>query len=251
MAGESRRGRGGGFWAAVLLLGLGALCPVATSAATSTPAPPRLAFLKPTDIDPAQLLPPPPAEGTDLALAELAEVRRLDLGAGGDWAKAKYDADHEDATMFQGAVAPAFDLSQLPATARLLDEVRNEAAIFASKAKNLFKRNRPWVLDPALRTCERDSPQSSYPSGHATMAFAMAPVLAKVMPDLAPQLMTRAKEYAEERIVCGDHYRSDVVAGEVLGTTVAVLLLRDPRFEADVDAARAELSAAHLAGAAN
>ena len=42
------------------------------------------------------------------------------------------------------------------------------------------------------------------------------------------------------------HYRSDIVAGQALGAAVGVLMLRDPKVQADVAASRAELVAAHI-----
>jgi acid phosphatase (class A) len=79
------------------------------------------------------------------------------------------------------------------------------------------------------------------------MAFAMAVVLARAAPALGPRLLDRARDYAQERIVCGMHFRSDVVAGQALGTAVAVLMLQKPQIQADVAAAAGELGAAHLA----
>jgi acid phosphatase (class A) len=234
-------------------LALAAILAVGVPIFPATAAPAQLAFLSPGDVDPAQLLPPPPRDGSDAANAELAELRAIaKVTTPERWAQAKWDNDNEDGTIFQSAIAPAFDLSSLPATARLLAEVRNEETAAGGAAKSYFKRNRPWIVDPSLKTCAReDKPRTSYPSGHATMAFAMAVVLSRTMPELSQQLMVRARDYSESRLVCGMHFRSDIVAGETLGTAVGVLLLRDSRFEADVAAAKAELTAAHLTGAAN
>jgi acid phosphatase (class A) len=211
----------------------------------------ELQFVAPADVQPELLLAPPPADGTPVAAAELAEVRAISRGARpAAWDRAKWDNDHEDATMFRSVFGPGYDLKALPATARLMGEVRGDEAVAASMAKSHFKRRRPWVLYPALRTCARDDPpQSSYPSGHATMGFAMAVVLAHAAPSLAPKLLARAREYGRERLVCGAHFRSDIVAGETLGTAVAVMMLRKPEIQADVAAAGAELRAAHLAPA--
>jgi hypothetical protein len=41
------------------------------------------------------------------------------------------------------------------------------------------------------------------------------------------------------------HFRSDIMAGQDLGTVVAVRLMQDPRFAAEMDAARAELRRQH------
>ena len=208
----------------------------------------KLAFLSADELQPQAILPAPPVDGSDDAAREVDELHRIaDATSAERWDQANWDGEHEDGTIFKSAIAPGFDLAQLPATAKLLAEVRNEEAVAGGMAKSYFKRNRPWVVDPALKTCARgDAPQTSYPSGHATMAYAMAVVLARAMPDIAPQLLRRARDYSESRLICAAHFRSDIVAGQALGATVAVLLLRDSRFQVDLQAAKAELRAAHL-----
>jgi acid phosphatase (class A) len=208
----------------------------------------ELHFIAAADVQPQLILAPPPPDGSVIAAFELAEVRRIASRATPtEWTRAKWDNDHEDATMFAAVFGPRFDLRALPATAMLMGEVRNDEAVAAALAKDHFKRSRPWIVDPGVRTCTRDeAPQSSYPSGHATMGFAMAVVLSRAAPSRATELLARAREYARERIVCGMHFRSDIVAGETLGTAVAVMMLRNPAFQADVAAARDELRAAHL-----
>jgi hypothetical protein len=47
-------------------------------------------------------------------------------------------------------------------------------------------------------------------------------------------------------MVCAMHYRSDVEASRVVGAWVAETMLKDPKFQPDLDAARAELKAKGL-----
>jgi acid phosphatase (class A) len=49
-------------------------------------------------------------------------------------------------------------------------------------------------------------------------------------------------------VVCGAHYPSDIEASHVLGTELAMLMLENPGFRVQFQAARAELIAAGLAG---
>ncbi len=204
-------------------------------------------FLTPDQTDPSLILPPPPAD--EVAKAEMAELDKIQAAmSADDFARATTDSDNETPTLYQTVLGPAFDLSKLPATSHLLDEVVEEEKAAAKAAKVYFHRTRPYVFDTTLRTCEKPDakPQNSYPSGHATLGFATGVVLAALMPSKAQIILARAADYAHERLVCGVHYRSDIVAGQVLGTVVAVDLLQNTDFRVDFAAAAAELHAAGL-----
>jgi len=206
-------------------------------------------FLSAAELDVARILPPSPTEGSAAASAELAEVRAVVAArTPQSLAHARSDDEVKDASIFAEAMGSGFDLKALPATAKLMSEVRVEEKAAANAAKAVFKRQRPWIVDDKLDSCSReDAPLTSYPSGHATMGFSMAVVLADIAPDRGPSLLARARDYAESRVVCGMHFRSDIEAGQVLGTAVALELLRNPAFKVDRDAAAAELKAAKLA----
>ncbi len=232
---------------------IGSLAVVAAlaGAAQAQDAPkPKLSarFLSAAELDASRILPPPPMAGSPAANAELAEVRAMIAARTPETlAHARRDDEVKDASIFVQSMGPGFDLKALPATAKLMAEVRVEEKVAADAAKAVFRRPRPWLVDDKLDSCSReDAPLTSYPSGHATMGFAMAVVLADLAPGHAPALLARAKDYAESRIVCGMHFRSDIEAGQVLGTSVALELLRNPGFKADRDAAAAELQAAKL-----
>jgi acid phosphatase (class A) len=67
------------------------------------------------------------------------------------------------------------------------------------------------------------------------------------MPGNAPAIHARAADFAESRLVCEAHYRRDIEAGHVLGVTIVAELMTKPRFREELEAARAELTAAHIA----
>ena len=205
-------------------------------------------YLSPSDYDPKGLLPPPPVEGSADARAELAELDRIQSQRSKEeFARADQDFHTRNGTIFAAAIGPAFDLGKLPLTAKLLDNVHKDEDAAASVAKDYFRRTRPWIVDPALNSCSKDdAPYSSYPSGHSSMAYSMAVVLASLVPEKAGAIMARAADYAENRLVCGMHRRRDIQAGQVLGTVVAELLLRNPAFKTDFIAAKQELEAAHV-----
>jgi len=205
---------------------------------------------QPAAIDASRLLPPPPAIGSAKALAELEEVRHLQATSSRDaLAAAAYDDLHEDGTIFAAILGPNFDMAKLPATAAMLETVGKAESDATKAPKAFFHRDRPWLVDAAIKTCTPHKPgpaANAYPSGHATVGFAMAEVMANLVPDRAQPLLARATVFAENRLVCGYHFRSDIVAGQTLGTVLGLRLMADPAFQAQMAAARMELQAAHV-----
>lgn len=222
----------------------GAAALLVAAAATSAYA----NMLTPAQYQAAILLPPPPAANSAAAKAELAEIHAIETARTPEQLKrAKSDDVTEDASIFAEILGPAFDLKKLPATAKLFAEVRVEEKEAAKVAKEFFKRDRPWIVDPALQSCTKeDAPQSSYPSGHATMGYSMGVVLARMVPDKAQKVLARAAEYAENRLVCGMHFRRDIQAGQTLGTVIALELMQNAGFKAEYAAAEQELRGAKL-----
>ena len=106
-----------------------------------------------------------------------------------------------------------------------------------------------------------DSP--SFPSGHTTYGYMGSILLAVLIPDRYPQMIVRASEYGNDRILMGAHYCMDVLGGRTLATyDLAHLLANDPAYlgqslkgasvikdyQAAVKMARADLTAALQAG---
>jgi acid phosphatase (class A) len=206
-------------------------------------------FLEPADLDPTLILPPPPADNSPLAAAELAELHRIEGARTPErLAQARQDDEIEDVRSIADVLGPAFDLQRFPATAKLFADLRAEDSVAAKRAKAYFMRTRPWHADPTLNPGNKsDAIKSAYPSGHATMGYAAATMLANLVPGNGQVILARASDYAESRLVCGAHYRRDIEAGQALGTALVIKLMEKPAFRAEVEAARTELTAAHLA----
>ncbi|NLU82611.1 phosphatase PAP2 family protein [Rhodococcus sp. HNM0569] len=81
----------------------------------------------------------------------------------------------------------------------------------------------------------------SYPSGHTSQGYWTALLLADMLPEFAPQLLTRASAIGHSRVVLGVHYPLDVMGGRIMGQAAAVDRLADPAFARLVDAAGVEL----------
>ena len=192
---------------------------------------------------PDHVLPEPAAVGSPDQQAEMATLRACAQNTSPERrAAAAVDADDETLRAFNAAAGR--DLTALPATSRLIDLFEQDIEAVADNAKRQFHRTRPYIVDPALIRCGKESTKGaerSYPSGHATFGWSVAWVLADLMPERRAALFARARDYGFSREICAAHYPSDIEAGHVLGVLTARALLADPRLAPQIAAARAEL----------
>jgi acid phosphatase (class A) len=218
---------------------------IAVALALAAAAPTPVSLLGPGDLVSAEILPPPPPANSLQAEAERAELEVIErTRSSAAIEAAKRDSETKDATIFEEAIGPGFRLDRLPQTALLMSMVRGSEKAAADRAKIYFRRPRPWIANPSIGACSRDDDAlSSYPSGHATMAFSMGAVLSRLVPQRAPEIMARAARYGESRLTCEVHYRSDVTAGEALGLIVAERLMAKRSFVRQFRLARVELTA--------
>ena len=105
--------------------------------------------------------------------------------------------------------------------------VRTAATILVAEAvsggaKDWLARERPPLRDPDPEPLVSLPATSSFPSGHATVAFACATMLALAVPRLRWPLVALAALIAFSRVYVGVHYPLDVLAGAALGVLIGV-----------------------------
>jgi membrane-associated phospholipid phosphatase len=102
------------------------------------------------------------------------------------------------------------------------------AGLIANLAKNIIGRARPRLFESMgpleFKLFAFDSDYASFPSGHATNIFAFATVVAILWPRGRVLLYTLAAWIAASRVLIGEHYFTDVVAGAILGTAFPYLV---------------------------
>jgi acid phosphatase (class A) len=202
-------------------------------------------------VDPAvvvleRVLPPPPAPGSAAERAELDEM--LKVQAERTAAQADRARDDAQKSIFRLADAlgspPEFSEGRLPRFTALFKEIDEAETLLVRRAKDTFDRKRPYDIEPRLKPVISLLSSQAYPSGHATWVFAAGLVLADMVPEKRKKILERTEEFANNRVVAGVHYRSDVDAGRVAGSVLAAFLFASPEFRADEKLAAAELRGA-------
>ena len=202
-------------------------------------------FVKHSQFDARQLVHSPPAADSATTKAELAELRRIQATRTPEALRqARADAENQTVFLFNTVFGDGFTADKLPETARFFARIGSDESIFADVPKDTWKRLRPAMLDPAIQPC-LPTRGASYPSGHATRGYVFAVVLAAAVPEKHDAIFDRAAEYAHNRVVCGAHFPSDVEAGRLLGTSLAAVMLAQPRFRQALEVVQVEL---HQAG---
>lgn len=105
------------------------------------------------------------------------------------------------------------------------------ANLVSSSLKTLFGRARPWQNEGAL-AFKPFSGDTSFPSGHATTAFAfITPWLLYYQNAFTPGLLVVGAGTAFARMVTENHWFTDIIAGSAIGFATAYLLTQ--RHQAD------------------
>ncbi|UNK48175.1 phosphatase PAP2 family protein [Lysobacter sp. S4-A87] len=252
----------------VLLAGCASQAPK-SEAAQSAPAPPSAVpeirpgipagYLQQAQYpDSLALVPAPPAAGS-AAFAHDQAVREEAITLRGTprWQQAVSDADlhfpHAAGT-FECALGIPLTQQATPRLYMLLQRSMVDAGLATYKAKNHYNRTRPFVMAKEA-SCTPDEEAAlrkdgSYPSGHTTIGWAWALILAELAPDHANAVLARGRSFGESRLVCNVHWQSDILEGRFMGASTVARLHADPTFEADMAAAKAEISDARSKGLA-
>lgn len=214
-----------------------------------------IGYLTPEQLPNSQaFLPPPPVAGS-AALAADEEVYQVTRGLRDTprWALAAKDADlsfPNAASTFSCALGMPISQEATPHLNMLIRRVRADASRANDKAKDLYKRKRPYVAHADVScTPNEKHKDDSYPSGHASIGWAWALVLAEIAPDREDAIFARGMAFGESRLVCGVHWKSDVDAGRIVGAATVSRLHADAVFKAQLELARKEIEAARTAGA--
>jgi len=142
-----------------------------------------------------------------------------------------------------------------PALYMLLRRTLADVGLATYSAKNAYQRPRPFMAN-GQPTCTPEEEEmlrndGSYPSGHTSIGWGWALILAELAPERAEVILDRGKAFGESRIVCNVHWYSDVVAGRMVAAGAVATLHANKEFLAAMEAARAEINVVRERGLAS
>jgi acid phosphatase (class A) len=208
-------------------------------------APPTPVFISPALVEAVTLITPPPALDSKKMARDVAEIIAVHSSATPqEVEEANWDNSHEDLFAIAIVLSDRLAKESLPATARLWADMNIDQGIVVSAAKKFFQHPRPYDFNSNIKSLcgsRPGGPKNSYPSGHGTVGYLSAMVLGMMVPEKAEALRTRADEYGHNRVVCGDHYASDLPGSKEAAGLIIGNMLASPKFQLEFAAAKAEV----------
>jgi acid phosphatase (class A) len=211
----------------------------------------RQGYLAADAVDILKILPPAPVQGEARYEADREIFKATRHFAGSPrWAMAINDVTLSTPALmrdFSCAAGIALTPETAPHLAHLMETARNDTWRGSGIAKDYYKRLRPFQIDAGKgETCQAPIELANsfdYPSGHTTMGWTWAMLLAELVPEHASAVLARGRAFGESRIVCGVHNNSAVEAGRLTASSILAVVHTTPAFQADFAAAKAELAA--------
>lgn len=201
-------------------------------------------------------VPPAPVPGSPRQLLD-DQVANQMLSLRGS---ARWDLAAADARLLFPDAAEAFACTlgipiteeATPGLYMLMRRTLADLGLASSSAKKAFQRPRPFMVNDQP-TCTPDEEamlrsDGSYPSGHTAIGWGWGLILSELAPDRAEALLARGRAFGESRNVCNVHWRSDVVAGRMVGAAAVARLHTNDAFLAAMAVAREEIARAREQG---
>jgi acid phosphatase (class A) len=199
-----------------------------------------LSYLPAGQPDAVAILPPPPLMGSPEQAADMATVVAVHAACTTNEAIVAFSEKKFDVFNFTSAAGPFFTAVNLPKTTAFFERVQKDAAAITDTAKDIWKRPRPFMVDPLLASGKLEK-SFSYPSGHSTESMVLALVLADLLPDKQDIILAEARSIGWHRIQIARHYPTDIYAGRVFAQAIFNEMKASADFQKDFAEARAEI----------
>lgn len=208
--------------------------------------------------DSLAILPPPPDFNSvdflrDKAMYDWGVAQRRTARGKLAWQDANVKAENIP-LLFADAFGYPLSKEQAPEIYRLMITMKEDAGTWATaSAKKHYQRIRPFSFY-GVPTCRQEDEQTlagegSYPSGHTTIGWALALVLAEINPARQQEIMRRGLEIGESRVICGYHWQSDIDAARIMAAAVVARLHSNAQFSQQMIKAKEEFKRLAAGGA--
>lgn len=205
-------------------------------------------YLEPGSFDILAVLPAAPVKGDARYEADRKIFKQTRKMIGTPrWDLATSDVPTSQADLmadFSCALGVKITPLNAPITEAFVARARADTGRGTYAAKEHYKRVRPFEIDKG-KICEPEKELKGswdYPSGHTTLGWTWAMLLAQIAPDRATQILARGRAYGESRIVCGAHNASAVDAGRLSATSTIIAMSSLSEFRSDLAAATKEIA---------
>lgn len=196
-------------------------------------------------------LPAPPATNSakytyDLAKYEEGKSLRNTREGLQAIADVEYSADNF-CKIYSRVLGITISASNTPAIYELVSKVHPSGNAATQSARGYYLRKRPYVeMDEHTSYIPDEAhlrESGSFPSGHASGSWLVALVLSEVTHYRQDELMARAYQFGQGRVITGYHWQTDVDYGRIVGSAVYAHLHTSKAFVSQVEKAAREFQA--------
>ena len=197
-------------------------------------------------------LPAPPEPGSadfarDVARYEWGKEQRKDPERA---ALARHDSVWSYATVadaFSKPFGTEISPTNTPSTWKLLEDSLSTTDQMRVAPKAFYHRRRPFAYFNEEPLCPKEDgvwrDEGSYPSGHTMRSMVAALILAEINPAKADEIVVRAMQYGESRVIAGAHWQSDVDMTRIAAAIAYSRLHTLPAFLSQLELAKKEFAA--------
>ena len=196
-------------------------------------------YISQDQVDLTKILAPPPDFNSDQQardLADVIEAQRVRTAQQAERAVAD-----DDLSIFRIAgevLGPNFTENNLPKMTNFVRRFATDVRTLYFAANGFWHRPRPFRVSPEVRAIGHRPESGSYPSGHAIRGYLVAIILSNMVPEKREALFARGREYGMSRVVAGVHFPTDMQAGQMAATAMAVAFMQNASFMKDFGEAK-------------